>query len=470
MTATHTADHLDDVLRRRMFMLAQSPSFPPRDNSSGRYDVILDSAAAECIIRDKELLANIRSAETAIEVVGIAPGHPSIKLDTVGDLFGLGTVFYSPLVAANVLSLADMEARHEVTYRKGSFEVKLASGNVVAFNRGASQHPGVGYSKHYVARFPRRFAVAPAIQGALGKGGEPSADEPPQGLVRATAACGRRAAVEVPKKKEIKRMKNATAARLLVQVGRAGVPASVRAAAETATEDPGAGAPATMHAAAEAAEVRGIGVPIRVLAAVEAAAEPPSAQEARAPLGEGVAPQQEAQELPQHTAVGPEAEPLATGARVHVPDAASLAMKLHVPDARVLDDGAAFPDVFSPKDELQDLRSDLLCLRQEKGEVDSPVGKSAKLNTQMTASECKQKREAIGEKAPKPAQKILSSIFLIVTAATISAQVAKGGTDYQSVAEINDGAAITLDPDKTLSHAEPGKEKILRQVLLNWRF
>ncbi len=162
MTATHTADH--------QFMLAQSPSFPPRDNSSVRYDVILDSAAAECTIRDKELLANIRSAETAIEVVGIAPGHPSIKLDTVGDIFGLGTVFYSPLVAANVLSLADMEARHEMTYRKGSFEVKLASGNVVAFSRGASQHPGVGYSKHYVARFPRRFAVAPAIQGAFGKG------------------------------------------------------------------------------------------------------------------------------------------------------------------------------------------------------------------------------------------------------------------------------------------------------------
>jgi hypothetical protein len=149
------------------------------------------------------------------------------------------------------------------------------------------------------------------------------------------------------------RAQNATAARLLVQVGRAGAPVSVRTAAETATEDPGAGAPATMHAAAEAAEVRGIGVPTRVLAAVEAAAEPPSAQEARDPLGEGVAPQQEAHELPQHTAVGPEAQPLAAGARVHVPDAASLAMKLHRPDARVLDDGAAFSDAFSPKDEFQ---------------------------------------------------------------------------------------------------------------------
>ncbi len=83
-----------------------------------------------------------------------------------------------------------------------------------------------------------------------------------------------------------------------------------------------------------------------MLAAVEAAAKPPSAQEARGPLGEGVAPQQEAQELPQHTAVGPEVEPLAAGARVHVPDAASLAMKLHGPDSRVLDDDAAFPDAF----------------------------------------------------------------------------------------------------------------------------
>ncbi len=103
--------------------------------------------------------------------------------------------------------------------------------------------------------------------------------------------------------------------------------------------------------------------------------------------------------------------------------------------------------------------------------MDSPVGKSAKLNAQLTASQRKQKRGAIGKKAPKPAQKILSSIFLVVTAATIGAQVAKGGTtDYKSVTEINDGVAITVDPDKTLSHAEPGKEKILRQVFLNWRF
>ncbi len=270
--------------------------------------------------------------------------------------------------------------------------------------------------------------------------------------------------MEAPKKKEIKRMKNATAARLLVQVGRAGAPASVRAAAETATEDPEAGASVAMHAAAEAVEVRGIGVPARELATVEAAAGPPSAQEARGPLGEGVAPQQEAQELPQYTVV-PEAEPLAAGARVHLPDAASLAMELQRPDARAPGEGAAFPDAFSRKDEFQGLRADLLCLRQEKGEVGSPVGKSAKPNAQLTASERKQKLEAIGEKAPKPAQKILSSIFFIVTAATIDAQVAKGGTDYQSVAEINDGAAITLDPDKTLSHAKPGKEKILRQVV-----
>jgi hypothetical protein len=112
--------------------------------------------------------------------------------------------------------------------------------------------------------------------------GEPSADEPPQGVVRATVACGRGAAVEAPTKKEIKIMKNSPAAQLLVQVGRAGARASVRAAAEAATEDPSAGALAAMHAAAEAAEVRGTGVSARVLAAVEAAAEPPSAQEARA--------------------------------------------------------------------------------------------------------------------------------------------------------------------------------------------
>ncbi len=48
-----------------------------------------------------------------------------------------------------------------------------------------------------------------------------------------------------------------------------------------------------------------------------------------------------------------------------------------------------------------------------------------------------------------------------MTAATIGAQGAKGCTDYQNVVEINDGAAIAVDLDKTLSHAEPGKVKIL---------
>ncbi len=204
--------------------------------------------------------------------------------------------------------------------------------------------------------------------------------------------------MKAPKKQEIKRMKNATAARLLVQVGRAGAPASVRAAAEAAIEeDPGAGAPVAMHTAAEAAEVRGTGVSARVLAAVEAAAEPPSAQEARGALGEGVAPQQEAQEPPQHKAVGPEVKSLAARARVHQPDAASLAMELQRPDARALGEGAAFPDASSRTDELQGLRADLLCLRQEKGGVDSLIGKFAKPNAQLAAGKRKQKREAIGE-------------------------------------------------------------------------
>ncbi len=53
-------------------------------------------------------------------------------------------------------------------------------------------------------------------------------------------------------------------------------------------------------------------------------------------LGEGVAPQKEAQEPPQHTTVGFEAESLAAGARVHLSDASSLAMELLRPDALAL--------------------------------------------------------------------------------------------------------------------------------------
>jgi hypothetical protein len=49
---------------------------------------------------------------------------------------------------------------------------------------------------------------------------------------------------------------------------------------------------------------------------------------------------------------------LAAGARVHLPDAASLAMELQRPDARVFGEGAMFPDASLRTDELQGLRAD----------------------------------------------------------------------------------------------------------------
>jgi hypothetical protein len=65
----------------------------------------------------------------------------------------LGTVYYSAQATANVLSLAEMEDRHEVIYNFGeSFELVLPYGDAISFLRRPTNH--------YVTYFAPRDLVA----------------------------------------------------------------------------------------------------------------------------------------------------------------------------------------------------------------------------------------------------------------------------------------------------------------------
>ena len=138
-----------DLLERRIFVFGSRPT--PCGCNAG-HPVILDNAASVSVIRDKQLLSNIRTAAKTIDVSGISPGG-SITLGQVGEFFDLGTVYYSAQATANVLSLAEMEDRHEVIYNSGeSFELVLPSGDVISFLRRPTNH--------FVAYFPPRDLAA----------------------------------------------------------------------------------------------------------------------------------------------------------------------------------------------------------------------------------------------------------------------------------------------------------------------
>jgi hypothetical protein len=61
-------------------------------------------------------------------------------------------VYYSAQATANVLSLAEMEDRHEVIYYSESFELVLPSGDVISFLKRPANH--------FVAYFPPRDLAA----------------------------------------------------------------------------------------------------------------------------------------------------------------------------------------------------------------------------------------------------------------------------------------------------------------------
>ena len=85
------------------------------------WDVLLDSQASISLFKNKELLTNIKTIKNPIKVNGI--GGADLIVDKIGDYSWFGTVYYEPKASANVLCLADVAAKFDVTYGDKEFVV-----------------------------------------------------------------------------------------------------------------------------------------------------------------------------------------------------------------------------------------------------------------------------------------------------------------------------------------------------------
>ena len=88
-------------------------------------EVMLDNQSDTSIINAK-LIENIRPAEQPVIVSGVSgkAGH-SLTLDQVGDLRNFFEVYTSEYAKANVLCMADVEDKYNVTYEKGPYTSRM---------------------------------------------------------------------------------------------------------------------------------------------------------------------------------------------------------------------------------------------------------------------------------------------------------------------------------------------------------
>ena len=70
--------------------------------------ILLDTQSSANVVAAAELLTRIRRTSDGIILSGIDKDSDGIKVDMVGQLGEIETVFYSPKASANVLSFAAM--------------------------------------------------------------------------------------------------------------------------------------------------------------------------------------------------------------------------------------------------------------------------------------------------------------------------------------------------------------------------
>jgi hypothetical protein len=103
----------------------------------GATTILLDSQANISLFRDDHLLNNVRESEVKITISGINTNDASLTSDQVGDFRDLGTVFYHPQAAANILSFSDMSKNNTATYSQlsNSFSLTTPAGSVYKFEQ-----------------------------------------------------------------------------------------------------------------------------------------------------------------------------------------------------------------------------------------------------------------------------------------------------------------------------------------------
>ena len=103
---------LNDVLDS-IFM---SHSQHQLEHPNNDYRVILDNGATSSLIRNENLLCNIRDARTITTIRGINGSDAGIVVDKVGDFLSFGEVYYCPQATANLVSMSKIRDNHQVEY------------------------------------------------------------------------------------------------------------------------------------------------------------------------------------------------------------------------------------------------------------------------------------------------------------------------------------------------------------------
>jgi hypothetical protein len=95
----------------------------------GKYDVALDTAATVMLIKEKDLLSNLRKVSQPIEIKAV--NGECLTTDVVGDLFQFGPAYYHPKAQINLVPLGELENKFKIHYNpKKDFTVKLGSNNI----------------------------------------------------------------------------------------------------------------------------------------------------------------------------------------------------------------------------------------------------------------------------------------------------------------------------------------------------
>ena len=99
--------------------------------------ILLDSESTCHIFRNKAFLKNVRPCGRGEEIKIASNGNGSLVASQVGDLEGVGTVFYHPDSVANILSLAKLSNTHKITFNNSIENAFIVYGsrNAIRFIR-----------------------------------------------------------------------------------------------------------------------------------------------------------------------------------------------------------------------------------------------------------------------------------------------------------------------------------------------
>ena len=129
----HADSSDDEPNAATVFMIA-------RNEEKNHGYIILDGASGAHIIKDRELLTNIRPAPKPLSISGITEG-PALIVDEIGDLPFFGACYFDERARANVLCQTKVEDEFRVHYQQGKhFMVQVNPMVQIEFRRKGTKY------------------------------------------------------------------------------------------------------------------------------------------------------------------------------------------------------------------------------------------------------------------------------------------------------------------------------------------